>query len=154
MLPLLLSQTGSLFTTRHSWQLTGLYNPKAFITHAASLRHACAHCGRFSTAASRRSLGSVSVPMWPNTLSGRLPIAALVSFYLTNKLIGHRPLPERKLKTEASFDRSPADKRRYWVLALLSECCPHLKGRLSMHYSPVRHFTRPPKEPFSCDLHA
>ncbi len=154
MLPLLLSQTGSLFTTRHSWQLTGLYNPKAFITHAASLRHACAHCGRFSTAASRRSLGSVSVPMWPNTLSGRLPIVALVSLYLTNKLIGHKPLPERKLKTEASFDRPPAGKRPYWVLALLSECCPHLKGRLSMHYSPVRHFTQLPKEPFSCDLHA
>ena len=35
-----------------------LYNPKAFITHATSLRQACAHCGIFLTAASRRSLGS------------------------------------------------------------------------------------------------
>ncbi len=65
-------------------RLTGLYNPKAFITHAASLRHAFAHCGRFSTAASRRSLGSVSVPVWPVTLSGRLPIVALVGLYPTN----------------------------------------------------------------------
>ncbi len=42
------------------------------------------HCPKFPTAASRRSLGRVSVPMWPITLSGRLPIEALVSHYLTN----------------------------------------------------------------------
>src|SRR5699024_4494533 len=42
------------------------------------------HCGRFPTAASRRSLGRVSVPVWPITLSGRLRIVALVSLYLTN----------------------------------------------------------------------
>ena len=38
-----------------------LYNPKTFITHAALLRQAFAHCARFPTAASRRSLGRVSV---------------------------------------------------------------------------------------------
>ena len=63
---------------------TEFYNPKAFFTHAALLRQAFAHCGRFPTAASRRSLGRVSVPMWPITLSGRLLIVALVSLYLTN----------------------------------------------------------------------
>ncbi len=36
------------------------------------------------TAASRRSLGRVSVPMWPFTLSGRLRIIVLVGRYLTN----------------------------------------------------------------------
>ena len=61
-----------------------LYNPKTFITHAALLRQAFAHCAKFLTAASRRSLGRVSVPVWPVTLSGRLPIVALVSRYLTN----------------------------------------------------------------------
>ena len=61
-----------------------VYNPKAVIPHAASLRQACAHCGKFLTAASRRSLGRVSVPVWPFTLSGRLPVFALVSHYLTN----------------------------------------------------------------------
>ena len=71
-----------------SWMRTEFYNPKAFFTHAALLRQACAHCGRFPTAASRRSLGRVSVPMWPITLSGRLPIVALVGRYLTNQLIG------------------------------------------------------------------
>ncbi len=64
--------------------LTGLYNPKAFLAHAASLRQAFAHCAIFPTAASRRSLGRISVPVWPNTLSGRLPIVASVSRYLTD----------------------------------------------------------------------
>ena len=39
----------------------GVYNPKAVIPHAASLRQAFAHCAIFPTAASRRSLGRVSV---------------------------------------------------------------------------------------------
>jgi hypothetical protein len=51
------------------------------------LRQAFAHCAIFPTAASRRSLDRVSVPVWPFTLSGRLSIEALVSFYLTNKLM-------------------------------------------------------------------
>ena len=63
---------------------TVFYNPKTFITHAALLGHAFAHCPRFSTAASRRSLGSVSVPVWLTILSDQLPIIALVSRYLTN----------------------------------------------------------------------
>ncbi len=71
------------------------YNPKAFIPHAASLRQACAHCGRFSTAATRRCLGSVSVPVRRAMLSHPLPIFALVGHYPTNKLIGRRPIPRR-----------------------------------------------------------
>ena len=63
---------------------TELYNPKAFITHAASLRQAFAHCARFPTAASRRSLDRVSVPVWLIILSDQLTIFALVSRYLTN----------------------------------------------------------------------
>ncbi len=53
---------------------TGLYDPKAFITHAASLRQAFAHCAIFPTAASRRSLGRVSVPVWLAILSDQLTI--------------------------------------------------------------------------------
>ena len=63
---------------------TGLYNPKAFITHAASLRQGFPHCARFPTAASRRSLDRVSVPVWLIILSDQLPVYALVSHYLTN----------------------------------------------------------------------
>ncbi len=63
---------------------TVVYDPKAFTPHAASLRQAFAHCARFPTAASRRSLGRVSVPMWLIILSDQLPVVALVSHYLTN----------------------------------------------------------------------
>ena len=72
------------YSTRRSSRATELYDPKAFLTHAALLHQAFAHCGRFPTAASRRSLGRVSVPVWPFILSDRLLIVALVSRYLTN----------------------------------------------------------------------
>ena len=64
--------------------LTAVYNPRAFIPHAASLRQAFAHCGRFSTAATRRCLGSISVPVRRAMLSHPLTIFALVGFYPTN----------------------------------------------------------------------
>ncbi len=63
---------------------TELYNPKAFITHAALLDQAFAHCPIFLTAASHRSLGHISVPVWLIILSDQQPVAALVSHYLTN----------------------------------------------------------------------
>ena len=63
---------------------TVVYDPKAFIPHAASLRQAFAHCARFPTAASRRSLGRVSVPMWLAILSDQLPVVTLVGRYPTN----------------------------------------------------------------------
>ena len=72
-----------------------LYDPKTFITHAALLRQAFAHCARFPTAASRRSLDRVSVPVWLIVLSDQLPVVALVSRYLTNKLIGREALPKQ-----------------------------------------------------------
>ena len=67
-----------------SSHLTGLYDPKAFITHAALLRQAFAHCAIFPTAASRRSLVRVSVPVWLIILSDQLPIVALVGRYPAN----------------------------------------------------------------------
>ncbi len=79
-----------LLTRNLSSQLKVLFNPKAFFTHAAWLRQAFAHCAIFPTAASRRSLGRVSVPVWLIILSDQLRIVALVSLYLTNKLILRR----------------------------------------------------------------
>ena len=64
--------------------LIELYIANYFFTHAASLHQSFLHCAIFPTAASRRSLGRVSVPMWPVTLSGRLLIVALVGRYPTN----------------------------------------------------------------------
>ena len=71
----------------YSFLLTELYDPKAFITHAALLRQGFPHCAKFLTAASRRSLGRVSVPVWLIILSDQLTIVALVGHYPTNKLM-------------------------------------------------------------------
>ncbi len=67
-----------------SSHLKELYNPKAFVTHAAWLDQGFPHCPIFLTAASRRSLDRVSVPVWLIILSDQLLIVALVSHYLTN----------------------------------------------------------------------
>src|SRR5665648_548235 len=91
-------QSRTLFAPEPSSLLKEVYNPKAVFPHAALLRHAFAHCARFPTAASRRSLGRVSVPVWLIVLSDQLPIEALVSRYLTNKLMGRRPIPMRRPK--------------------------------------------------------
>ena len=61
-----------------------VYDPRAFIPHAVLLCQACAHCRKFLTAASRKSLDRVSVPVWLIILSNQLLIVALVSHYLTN----------------------------------------------------------------------
>ena len=63
--------------------MTDLYTPRSFFDHAALLRQAFAHCAKFPTAASRRSLGRISVPVWLIILSNQLLIVAMVSFYLT-----------------------------------------------------------------------
>ena len=70
-----------------SSRLKVLYNPKAFFTHAAWLHQGFPHCAIFPTAASRRSLDRVSVPVWLIILSDQLEIVALVGHYPTNQLI-------------------------------------------------------------------
>ncbi len=107
-----------------SSQLKVLYNPKAFFTHAAWLRQAFAHCAIFPTAASRRSLDRVSVPVWLIILSDQLRIVALVSLYLTNKLIRRRLIQWREARRSPAFPH-----RAYAVLAWFSPCCPPLLGR-------------------------
>jgi hypothetical protein len=114
----------------------GVYNSKAFIPHAVSLRQAFAHCGRFPTAASRRSLGRISVPMWLIVLSDQLPIIALVSRYPTNKLIGRSPLPLRR-------------QNRLWLVAYRRQAISGISlpfGRLSPSRGQVSYalLTSPP----------
>ena len=77
-------QAYPLLTDKPSSLPKGVYNPKAFIPHAASLRQVFTHCAIFLTAASRRSLARVSVPVWLIVLSDQLPVIALVGRYPTN----------------------------------------------------------------------
>ena len=79
----------------HSSLIKEFYTPRSFFIHAASLGQGFPHCRKFPTAASRRSLGRVSVPVWPFNLSVRLRIIDLVSRYLTNYLMRRRSLPQR-----------------------------------------------------------
>ena len=74
----------------------GLYDPRAFFTHAASLRQGFPHCARFPTAASRRSLARVSVPVWRTVLSDPLPVVATAGRHPAVKLMGRGPLPGRR----------------------------------------------------------
>ncbi len=77
-------QDPGVLTRSFSFRTKVLYNPKAFFTHAAWLDQACAHCPIFPTAASRKSLDRVSVPVWLIILSDQLRIVALVGHYPAN----------------------------------------------------------------------
>ena len=88
--------------------MTTLYTPKGVFTYAALLRQAAAHCAKFPTAASRRSLGRLSVPVWLIILSDQLPIIALVSRYPTNQLIGRTPVARHQLACRGQLSSAPA----------------------------------------------
>jgi hypothetical protein len=104
--------------------LKAVYNPRAFFPHAASLHQGFPHCAKFPTAASRRSLDRVSVPVWLIILSDQLPIIALVGLYPTNKLIGRGLIYQREARRSPAFLRTA-----YAVLAPVSRSCPPLIGR-------------------------
>ncbi len=139
-------QTSNLSKTRFFSHLTELYNPKAFFTHAALLRQGFPHCAKFLTAASRRSLDRVPVPVWLIILSDQLTIVALVGLYPTNKLMVREPVLERQLSRRGHLSsQDPKIMGLYPVLATLSRSYPRFRGRLLTRYSPVRHFTPPSK---------
>ena len=114
--------------------IKGVYAPKCVILHAALLHQTFVHCAIFPTAASRRSLGRISVPMWPVALSGRLPVEATVGRYPAVKLIGRDPIPYRE-----SFPRRPCDQLEHPALPPVSRSYSGVWGRSVTHYSPVRH---------------
>ena len=76
--------------------------------------------------------------MWPITLSGRLPVVALVGHYPTNKLIGRGHILHRK-----TFQPPPCGRSSYPVLDPVSQAYPEVQGRLPTCYSPVRHSCTP-----------
>ena len=98
--------------------MTGVYGPKPFIPHAASLHQACAHCEKFSTAATRRCLDRVSVPVWLVVLSDQLPVVGLVGRYPANYLIG------RGLITKCQALRSPTLSAKRCLLTITSGISP------------------------------
>ena len=130
---------------------TGVYNPKAFVLHAASLGQACAHCRRFSTAASRRSLGSVSVPVCRATLARPVGIEGLVGRYPANYLIPRRPVPRR---TDPFGEASMPTPSHRWGLPAVSRGYTHPRGWLPSPYSPFRHWRIATPVRLACLIHA
>jgi hypothetical protein len=145
-------QARSSYSPCVSSPLTGFYTPKCVIIHAALLRQTFVHCAIFPTAASRRSLGRISVPVWPFTLSGRLPIAALVGRYPANKLMGRGSIYNRQV--------APSLIPKRCRFGMLSGIKPPFEG-LFQSYRQVIHvvLTRSPlyspnrSQVFSFDLH-
>ncbi len=112
-----------LLTTLPSSLLKVLLQPEGLLHTRGMAASGFPHCAIFPTAASRRSLDRVSVPVWLIILSDQLGIVALVSHYLTNKLIP----PGLILTREAR--RSPSLLRRdYAVLAIVSNSYPPHQG--------------------------
>ena len=98
--------------------MTRVYDPKAFILHAASLCQACAHCKRFSTAASRRSLGSVSVPVRVTILSDHLAVS--LGEPLPHQLADGTQAPLEATGSEESPSFSPSFMRRTTTFGISS----------------------------------
>src|SRR5512145_1867013 len=120
-----------------------VYNPKAVVLHAALLGQACAHCRKFLAAASRRSLGRFSVPVWLVILTNQLPVTGLVGHYPTNDLMGRRSL----LRRLAAFQSCDCGCGISVAFAALSPT----GGQVPTCYSAVRHS---PCKHGACDLHA
>ena len=65
---------------------------RALFPHAAWLGQSCLHCPIFLTAASRRSLVRVSVPVWGTVLSDPLAIVASVGRRPADQLMARMPV--------------------------------------------------------------
>ncbi len=148
--------SGEVFAHPYSSPSCEVYIPRNFILHAALLGQACAHCPKFPTAASRRSLTrifSVSVadrPLRPATdrcLGGPLP------HQLANP-------PRASLQARGRPKSFPRFNNCHHLVplhdAVLIRVSPSYsppEGKLLTCYSPVRHSTPHPKAGFAFDLH-
>jgi len=119
----------SLGTVRTSSLRKGVDNPQTFILHAVLLRQACAHCGKCLTAASLRSQGRISVPVCPNTLSGRISIVALVM-----------PLPHQLAnRKQAHLLATSFSLLSLWGISHRFQWLFPSRRQILTCYSPVRH---------------
>ncbi len=97
MLPLVVPSVLSTINRKLFFPLDRALRPEGLLHSRGVLRQGFPHCAKFLTAASRRSLARVSVPVWLIILSDQLTIVALVGHYPTNKLMVRGPLPEQQL---------------------------------------------------------
>src|SRR5690554_2586821 len=105
----------------------------AVFLHAAWLGQAPAHCPIFPTAASRRSLARISVPVWGIALSGPLGIIALVVRYTPNQLIPRMPIRYRPKALAKTRCRAMATRRIDPRFRGLSACTGQVAYALRTH---------------------
>ena len=117
---------------------------RAVFPHATWLVQSADHWPIFLTAASRRSLVRVSVPVWGTFLSEPLMIVDLVGLYPTNYLIIRIPIFYQLIFNKYLH----AQPLYYTVLVRFSTGYPIVEGRLHTCYSPVRR--SPPSYCYSC----
>src|SRR3954471_19803606 len=132
------------FKKGYSSRATVVYTPKGVLPHAASLRQPFGHCARFPTAASRRSLGRLSVPMWLAILSDQLPVVALGG--RSPPQLADRPRAPRSAPEVSS--QEDVLSRTYAVLPGRWAGYPPQIGRLLTCYAPVRRL--PLRAPVTC----
>ncbi len=123
----------SFFPNDRSLQPEGLHPPRSVaLSRFRALQ-------MISTAASRRSLGSVSVPVWLTILSDQLAVS--LGEPLPHQQADGTRAPQQAAGPEGSppLIRVPCDTRPHPVLARLSAGYPQLGGRLPTRYSPFRH---------------
>ena len=139
-----------LLTSLPSSSPKELYNPKAFFIHAAWLRQGSPHCAIFPTAASRRSLDRVSVPVWLVILSDQLEIDGLVGHYPTNYLI-----PLGLTQWQPALRSRSLVFQHYAVLATVSRSYPPPLDRFPSitHPSATRQQRKQAFFPLPFDLH-
>ena len=99
----------------------------------------------------RRGPALVSVPVWLAILSDQLPVIGLVGRYPTNKLIGRKPIPERR-QYPATFLTGPSPGERMRDYPPFWGGYPALGSRLLTCYSTVCRFAGA-GAPASPDLH-
>ena len=124
---------------------SGFTTPKAFITHAASLRQSFLHCAIFRDCSHPVGVwASVSVPVWRANLSDQLPVDSLGG-PLPHQLADRPWAPPRSDKPCRSrglhLPQGANSPWSYPVLVRLSTGYPGLQGRLPTCYSPVRRCT-------------
>ena len=135
--------------------MQALFTPASFFPSDRGLRSENLHPSRGVTASGFRPLRNIPHCCLPQE-SGPCSSSSVAGHPLrpaTHRCLG-RPLPHQLANGTRTHLQVIACKQRpsflptiksgaYSVLATVSSRYPHLEGRLSTRYSPVRHFTHP-----------
>ena len=122
---------------------------RASFPHAAWLGQGCPHCPISLTAASRRSLVRVSVPVWGTVLSDPLAIVDLVGRRPANYLMARMPVPSRVSASPSGGCPPQGPWRIIRRFHRLSAC----RGLVAYALRTRAPLSGPPKGPFPFDLH-